>query len=255
MPKCKLCQLEKSLIKKSHIIPNFMYKGLYDEHHKIRTFSPSKAAAGERATTMSASGEYEGGLLCKECDNTIIGGYEDYARRALYGGNLPIPRQVGVVNGKNRHGVSLSACSNVDYRLFKLFLLSVLWRASISTRPFFSEINLGPHEEVLRNMIFTSNPGEVYNYPILFLTYKNNRSMPVDLITQPRTNKLKSGHRASIFMITGMVYLFYISAPGHTIPQHILAETISHDNSMNIYHIPHGKSWDVIMGQLGLSRR
>ena len=32
---CKLCLKEKKLLKKSHIIPKFMYKGLFDENHKI----------------------------------------------------------------------------------------------------------------------------------------------------------------------------------------------------------------------------
>ena len=32
---CQLCKEEKQLLKNSHIIPNFLYKGLYDEKHKI----------------------------------------------------------------------------------------------------------------------------------------------------------------------------------------------------------------------------
>ena len=32
---CRLCLEEQALIKKSHIIPEFMYQDLFDENHKF----------------------------------------------------------------------------------------------------------------------------------------------------------------------------------------------------------------------------
>lgn len=42
MGSCKLCLEEKILLKKSHIIPEFMYKDLYDENHKLISFDNEK---------------------------------------------------------------------------------------------------------------------------------------------------------------------------------------------------------------------
>jgi hypothetical protein len=33
--KCKLCGNNKKLLKKSHIVPDFMYQNLFDEKHRI----------------------------------------------------------------------------------------------------------------------------------------------------------------------------------------------------------------------------
>ncbi|MBI5190511.1 MAG: hypothetical protein HZA22_07535 [Nitrospirae bacterium] len=56
---------------------------------------------------------------------------------------------------------------DVDYRRFKLFLLSVLWRAGITSIPTFQSVSLGPHEGKLRDMILKENPGEEGEYPCL----------------------------------------------------------------------------------------
>src|SRR5436190_1875058 len=45
---------------------------------------------------------------------------------------------------------------NLDCERFSVFVLSVLWRASVSKRLDFSEVGLGPYEDVVRNVIFGS---------------------------------------------------------------------------------------------------
>ena len=41
-----------------------------------------------------------------------------------------------------------------------MFHLSLLWRMSVSKHPYFKEVSLGPHEEVLRRMLLEALPGE-----------------------------------------------------------------------------------------------
>jgi hypothetical protein len=41
-----------------------------------------------------------------------------------------------------------------------MFHLSLLWRMSVSKHPYFKEVSLGPHEEVLRRMLLEARPGE-----------------------------------------------------------------------------------------------
>lgn len=42
---------------------------------------------------------------------------------------------------------------DLNYKIFKLFLLSVLWRASVSRDQFFSKVELGPHESRIRTFL------------------------------------------------------------------------------------------------------
>jgi hypothetical protein len=82
---CRLCHSERPLLNKSHIIPDFMYATLFDQAHQLNKFLPADYIEGNKLVQKPHTGEYEGGLLCSTCDNEIIGGYEAYARKALYG--------------------------------------------------------------------------------------------------------------------------------------------------------------------------
>lgn len=252
MTKCKLCLKDKELIKKSHIIPEFMYQGLFDEKHKVIVFNPLELARGEGYYKKPSSGEYEGGLLCADCDNKLLGAYEDYASKAIYGGLLPAFECPIFKNYKNQDGLEFASGSNISYKKIKIFLLSILWRASISSRPLFSEIALEEHEEIIRKMILNGNPGAVDDYPIFFATFVRDKNGPKNLIAQPQKRDTKSGHTSFIFIIGGMIYFFYINSKEYKIPNMILTETIKPSNEMNIYHVPYGKAWDLILGFYGL---
>lgn len=77
--KCLLCLKDKDLIKSSRIIPDFMYKDLFDEKHRlIRTTGLDVPSAKKLQT-----GEREGNILCQQCDNVVLGSLEGYACRVL----------------------------------------------------------------------------------------------------------------------------------------------------------------------------
>lgn len=112
MEKCKLCLQEKQLIAKSHIIPDFMYEELYDDNHKIRVVPASEFGKVKPRIKMPSSGEYEGGLLCSDCDNKLLGGYENYARKAIYGGALRDSECPECDNFKSQDGVKFTLQEN-----------------------------------------------------------------------------------------------------------------------------------------------
>ena len=254
MQTCKLCGQNKILIKKSHIIPDFMYKGMFDENHKL-ILQPFKQGTIEKWEVKKASaGEYEGGLLCAECDNILLGHYfEDYSSRAMYGGQLLADECPTFKKCVSQNGIGFIKCEKLSYHKYKLFLLSILWRASISTRPFFSEIKLKPsHEEAIRKMLLAKNAGEVSKYPIFVLSYANNSNLPKQLIAQPRkildTDKLQSYS----FMINGYFYFFYVNEADAVLPHYLTAETIKPNNELNVMIIPEDKGIDFIFGQFGI---
>ncbi len=69
-----------------------------------------------------------------------------------------------------------------DYATFKLFHLSVLFRASVSSLSTFQEVNLGAlHEERIRQMLLNEDPGKDWEYPILGFAVLNKIMSKSDL--------------------------------------------------------------------------
>ncbi len=228
-----------------------MYSELYDEKHRYIFTSNKEISNFEEKKTFKPTGEYEAGILCEECDNVKIGGFESYASQIIYGKKIPIDIAPVVTKHFNQQGIEFSKVTNIKYVEFKLFLLSILWRGSISTRKFFNEVNLGPHGEKIRKMILEKDPGGISDYPILMTTYVNDRSMPRDLIAQPRTLKYE-GHTLVTFFIGGVFYGFLVSS--HSKPSNFLTSTITPNNEMLILHIPKGRGWDFISKFVGIKK-
>jgi len=161
---CKLCLQEKPLLNKSHIIPDFMYRHgkIYHDDHSIHRISLEKTTNSNYTKKgIQYSGEYEGGILCKNCDGIIIKEYEDYAINFLFGKNLKT--EFIYTRGKGDLTVS-----NVDSGMLKLFFLSIFWRSSISSRSFFKHVKLPKEvEEKLRLMILNGSPGKKNDFPFI----------------------------------------------------------------------------------------
>lgn len=249
--RCRLCQTEQQLLKKSHIIPDFMYQSLFDEGHRLNFLAPAELVRGEGRVSRPFSGEYEGGLLCSNCDSAVIGGYESYAHNALYGtpeGASDLPE---CANIQYNTGIRVTQCRNIHYREFKLFLLSILWRASISSRPFFSQVNLGPYEDAIRQMVLTGDPGEAEKFPILMMTWLNDKSFSTDVVGQPGVNRREKGVRY-IFIVAGITYVFHVSPTSlrPDLKEFILLAS----NEIQIIHIPLGKTRELFHSYFGIGK-
>ncbi|MDP2210019.1 MAG: hypothetical protein Q8K98_14780 [Bacteroidota bacterium] len=249
--KCKLCQLEKPLLNRSHIIPDFMYASLFDKDHKLNKFAPADYIEGDKHISRPSSGEYESNLLCSQCDNEIIGRYETYARKALYSkvdetSDLPECENF-ITNG----GLKFTKCKNLHYKEFKLFLLSILWRASISNRDFFKEVNLGPYEDTIRQMILSGDPKQEETFPILMMTWLNDKSFATDLVGQPGINRKENGIRY-IFPIAGVTYIYHISPV--SLKKDLKEFILSSKNEATLLHIPEGKSKEFLMTYFGVNK-
>ncbi len=79
---CKLCLNDEKLVKKSHIIPDFMYKDIFDKKHKLYevTVTKDKDIIKDK---LSQTGGYEEQILCQSCDNEVLGKLEGYASCVL----------------------------------------------------------------------------------------------------------------------------------------------------------------------------
>ena len=147
---CHLCNEEKLLVE-SHIIPEGFYKNIYDDKH--RAWYASKF----RNTKKIMQKGYREYLLCKNCDGEIIGKYDKYAIEVIR--DKKHIKETDYINALKWDGL--------DYELFKLFHLSVLWRAHISTETT-RAVNLNTEEtnEIKKYILSGTAPDEL-NYPII----------------------------------------------------------------------------------------
>ena len=199
---CKLCLNEKDLIKRSHLFPNFMYKGIADEKNRINVIYSMKPYQDKKVQ----SGAYEEYILCENCDNSILAKLERYANNNFY--NQPIRKNNDNFHQTNSyHFNNIIQCNNIEYASFKLFLESLLWRASVSNHELFQNFKLtDEQEENLRNSIYNSLPLDEGDYLCIMTTFENDtEDVETDLvfISSPQPNKVK-------FIINQFIYLFYL---------------------------------------------
>jgi hypothetical protein len=249
--RCKLCGEVKSLLSKSHIIPEFMYAPLFDENHKLNVLAPAQYVKGNRQVARPSSGEYEGGILCKTCDNVTIGQYESYAHRALYGGAGDPSDLPTIEHGVTETGIPISRVTNIRYKEFKLFLLSILWRSSISSRRFFRDVKLGPYEESVRRMLVNGDPGGVDQFPVIIFSWLSDSSVPKDIVGEPGINRKEKGIRY-IFPIAGLTYVYHVS-PTSMIPD-FRPFTLLPTNVMSVFQIPEGKTPELFNSYFRIRR-
>lgn len=203
---CNLCKEHKPLLKKSHIIPNFMYKGLFDEKHRIAHFNIHKSLEKEKITH---TGLYDSDILCAQCDGDRIGKFESYASKILFTEKLSGKEALQYKYSKPKDGLQSIEVSNINYLKFKLFLLSILWKAHISKQAFFKDVQLGKHAEVIRGMLFDEDPGDEDEFQSAMLYIVSNK-VPSQAIMQPRYLK-GGGNNSYVFLINNVVYHYNIS--------------------------------------------
>lgn len=223
-----------------------MHKGLRDEDNKFFLINTEDYSKSEKKYT----GEFESDILCQECDNKIIGQYETYAHKILYGGKINKGENIKIKNLKSQGGLVSTCVKGIDYKKFKLFLLSLLWRSSISSREFYKQVTLGPHEEIIRKMILSGNPGEQLDYPCFISTYLNNKDkLSPDFIGQPVRVKNSDGTKYA-FLIGGFVYMFFIS--NHNTPAWVSENAVNTDNRMLIPHMSEEMGVEILNYFLGI---
>jgi len=149
---CHLCHTS-SLLKKSHIVTNSIFSFVRDKTMNNRFYE-----IGGKTENIVQDGPKEY-LLCDKCEQKI-GRYEKYYKEAVH------------LSG---HGIEIiqddriAIIGNLDYKRVKLFLLSILWRMSISSLPQFANVSLANNEDVIRKIILEEKPGKSCEYPIAAL--------------------------------------------------------------------------------------
>jgi hypothetical protein len=187
---CRLWRTPAELCR-SHILPEFLYRPLYDEKHR---FFVLNAVVDSQQYAQRGLTEQ---LLCSHCEQSL-GRHEKYAAEVMSGRLRHQYRRQG-----NRITIE-----NIDYRRFKLFQLSILWRGSVSSLEFFRLVSLGPLEERLRKMLLRNEPGQPHEFgcAVIFATERGGEIS--DTFFNPEPLRW-CGRRMVKFFFAGSAWLFH----------------------------------------------
>jgi hypothetical protein len=157
---------------KSHIVPEFLYKELYDSQGRMLGIN----GIGNKGYKFVQKGIREK-LLCAGCEQFLNDTYEKPFKEYWIDKN-PLPNTI-----ISEDKVSFKVPS---YSKFRLFHLVNLFRAGISSLPEFAKIKLGTHEEKLREMILHENPGDPNLYLLIgYVVLHDQTSVPVRNVVFP----------------------------------------------------------------------
>ncbi len=212
--KCKLCHTENEL-KNSHVIPEFLYKSMYDEKHRFFEVSDS-----ENINSVILQKGIRERLLCGECEQ-LFSKNERYASLLLNGGFelIAIP-EPPVIHFKN-----------IDYEKFKLFALSILWRAGVARHKAFRAVQLGRHENKLRELLLSNQPGRVEEYPFVLMPVMHEGDVMESLIVSPEKTRVGE-HNAYLFIFGGIAWAYLVTS--HCPPKVILNASINQSGKLTM---------------------
>lgn len=144
---CRLCGEVKPLINAHAISRRFFAKVKGAAKYSV-LFDAN--ADPNKITSIYQAGVYDTGILCEICERRF-NGFDDYGWRIL--GNPLLNNPIYNAFGK-REAFKI----NCDTDKIRRFILSVLWRASVSSHSFYSEVNLGPYEAQVKRRLFYLTP-------------------------------------------------------------------------------------------------
>ncbi|WP_223599616.1 hypothetical protein [Chryseobacterium sp. GVT01B] len=160
---------------------------MYDKNHKIIKVSTDEIIKKNPKISRASSGVYEGNLLCSDCESKIISGnYETYLADIISGKNKNI-KCTQEISGE----VQTIKIDNLDYKRFKNFFLSILFRADICSFEEFNDVNLGPYHEKIRKIVYENLTTTDLEFQLNIFKL-DKKSEFNQLIVQPFKSKLET---------------------------------------------------------------
>lgn len=172
---CNLCGEVKELCN-AHIIPKAFYYAIRRNNETPSLFYIDQLTYPKKIPV----GIYDSTILCSQCDNDI-GKYDDYAAKLLLNNNSDVI---------DYNGGKFIKIETFDYVKLKLFFLSVIWRASISKNDFFSSIDLGEYDPIIKSVIAKKQLSCDEYFSCILAKYNDDLS---NCITNPCKMRSKDG--------------------------------------------------------------
>lgn len=181
---CLLCLDKKATKKNSHIISKFIGKSILqstgDSNNRAYVLDTSKPHLKPRIYQDSPK---ENHILCPECEK-YFEVLETYIAKYLFNPILIKEFEYQFEYKTNEGGVEYAVCNELNTALYRLFILSLFWRCSITSQDPFKEFKLS-NEEAIRILLNHSNSTDknevlqtqhqptLFKIPIVVLRHKS----------------------------------------------------------------------------------
>ncbi len=223
---CRLCHEEKKLCF-SHVIPEFMHLEMYDEKHRALKVE-SDPDSGEK---FLQKGEREF-LFCDDCEGRL-GKFETYAS--------PIIKSLFALEVEEEDDSYI--VRDINYQSFKLFQMSLLWRASVASIDMFGNITLGGHEDRLRKMLLSEDPGPTDHYGCVMFAMQKTKYLH-RMIWSPETDQI-DGLPVYRFQTGRLFWYFFLP---NEIPADAASQFLTDSGILRILKAPWNE--DVVIQRL-----
>lgn len=233
---CLLCASRKANKKNSHIVPRFMTKSILGNQtakraYRLNTMKPNGPH------TFTQDSDKEDYLLCELCES-YFAILETYIATRLHNRLWHVRYENQFTTHANQAGVTWKICNGVDPIILRLFLVSIIWRCSVSESFTFNNFSLPSEEQeicrqILNNYYSASQQAlfetvfekEVFleNFQFLIFTAESMNSTGNFVFTHPTASN-------PYYFALNEYMLFFSFQPGTTI--HQLQEIVNNgDNS------------------------
>jgi len=148
-------------------------------------------------------------LLCGDCE-ALLSKYEtEFDKNWM----KTIPSNISHLLYKRRGNVLTVTIP--DYTKFKLFHLSILWRAAVSSFNLDISISLGEYERVIAQMILSGDPGQPGDFPFVGSLNYNDHGVPVPTVTPMAKSEIKvEGSDCYMLSYAYCDWIFMVGCPG-----------------------------------------
>ncbi|WP_420208846.1 hypothetical protein [Candidatus Electronema sp. JC] len=158
-------------------------------------------------------------LLCQSCE-TKLSRWENSLKKHL----VDLGKLTSDFLEINRMNDNLIRVKNIEYKFFKLAILSILWRMSLSTRKEFSDYQLGPYEEIIRNILLAEANVLEEHFPLFVYRYEMDKVFYPDIMMYFPHRKFDRIYTIYQFIIWG--HLFCIIVNNKKVPKDMPKEII-----------------------------
>jgi hypothetical protein len=153
---------------KAHIIPRAFYELPKQKEGFNKLIGNSPAAFPKKLPI----GIYDTTIVTQKGEK-FFNKWDNYATELLLGDKTTFEE---IKKNGNLAGWNLGP---YDYNLLKLFSISILWRAHVSSQDVFKKVNLGPHESIIRQLLLTEDASYTDSYSVVIAKWIDNGYGPV----------------------------------------------------------------------------
>jgi len=193
---CKFCREDRPFIR-AHIIPAAFHRDLQggsDRPPIILGTSP------QWFPKRNPGGLYDETMLCGSCE-ARFGPWDQYGAQCLLQNFETDQRPISPTDTSLGYQMV-----TWDERRLRMFAISLLWRAAVTTNEIFRRAKLGPHEGRVRERIVQADPGDPADLAVFFCKWTASPGREPLTLTQisPYTYKL-DGVNVTRFFLGGFV--------------------------------------------------